>query len=447
MLEFKKTLFRKKMEEHNIAESRIRQFLESLDVLASGQTGLIREGEIQPTEEIPTYEQLSSAEAPLGQVAILKLNGGLGTSMGLDKPKSLLPVKKGNTFLDIVVKQTLSLGEKLGRPVPLLLMNSFSTSQATLEVLASYPELQQDLPFEFLQSKVPKIDQEKGEPVTWESDPDLEWCPPGHGGIYLSMLESGIARKLLERGIRYVFVSNIDNLGATMDPKILAYFANSDAPFLMEVTARTPDDKKGGHLAKSKSGSLLLREVAQCPPEDLEQFQDIQRYRYFNTNNLWLNLEKIFDQLSEVSLPLIVNRKTVDPADSESPAVIQLESAMGAAISFFEGAKAICVPRSRFVPVKRTSDLLLVRSSAFDLDDNYVLQPTTEKLPTVSLSPEYKLVQDFEARIPAELDLEDCEALSLQGDISLEPETKIVGSVHLEAPVGESVTHGGVISS
>ena len=434
------------MEKHQIPATRISKFLEGLDVLSSGETGMISEADILPATDVQAYDELPDSEAPLDQVVMLKLNGGLGTSMGLDKPKSLLPVKSGDTFLDIVVKQTLRLGEKLKRPFPLLLMNSFNTSQATLQVLEEYPELQQDLPFEFLQSKVPKIDIEKGEPVSWEADPSLEWCPPGHGGIYLSMLESGICQKLLDQGIRYVFVSNIDNLGATLDPKILAYFAKSQAPFLMEVTTRTPADKKGGHLAQTASGSLLLREVAQCPPEDVEHFQNIDRHRYFNTNNLWLNLEKVVDQLADIRLPMIVNRKTVDPANPESTAVIQVESAMGAAISTFEGSEALNVPRSRFIPVKRTSDLLLVRSSVFSLNEDYVLQPNSDNLPSIELSEEYKFVEDFEARIPADLDLDDCESLSIHGDVTLEPESKLVGKVVLDARSGEAIRRGGVIS-
>ncbi len=172
------------------------------------------------------------------------------------------------------------------------------------------------------------------------------------------------------RGYRYAFTSNVDNLGATIEPAILGYFVAQGLPFMMEVADRTEADQKGGHLARrAATGRLLLRETAQCPPSDTEAFQDITRHRYFNTNNLWINLDALADLLARsedgVALPLIRNSKTVDPRDPDSPPVYQLETAMGAAIELFDGAGAIRVPRSRFAPVKTTDDLLGVRSDAY----------------------------------------------------------------------------------
>ena len=331
-----------------------------------------------------------------------------------------------------MVKQTQALSEKVGRPLPLLLMNSYSTSQDSLKILAKYPSLNQSVPFEFLQSKIPKIDTASGRPANWPADPNLEWCPPGHGDIYLSLAESGIAKTLLEQGIKYLFVSNIDNLGATMDEKILAHFASSGAPFLMEVTRRTAADSKGGHLAKGLDGQLLLREVAQCPPSDIESFQNIEKHKFFNTNNLWLNLELIEKELSTVTLPLIVNKKTVDPKDAQSTPVVQAETAMGAAIAVFQGSQALNVPRTRFAAVKKTSDLLLVRSNLYHLDQEFRLRATQSSLPTVKLSEDYKLIRDFEERIGADLDLTECQSLFLAGDVRIKPGTKVRGNIKLE---------------
>ena len=117
----------------------------------------------------------------------------------------------------------------------------------------------------------------------------------------------------------------------------------------------------------------MLRETAQTPEEDLEALQDTARHRYFNCNNLWVSLPALKTLLDErdgvLGLPLIVNEKTVDPSDPASPAVIQLETAMGAAIEVFDGAAALRVPRKRFAPVKTTDDLLVVRSDAYSLTD------------------------------------------------------------------------------
>src|SRR4029078_8760131 len=135
------------------------------------------------------------------------------------------------------------------------------------------------------------------------------WCPPGHGDIYPSLIGTGLLERMLNAGIRYLFVSNSDNLCATVDPAVLTYFARSGLSFLMEVAERTAADRKGGHLARRKSdGRLLLRESAQCPKEDESEFQDITRHRYFNTNNLWLRLDHLRSELERnagvIPLPL-----------------------------------------------------------------------------------------------------------------------------------------------
>merc|ERR1711988_1053435 len=135
-----------------------------------------------------------------------------------------------------------------------MLMNSFSTSDDTLSYLSKYTDLAADgLPLEFQQNKAPKVTAEDLSPASWEKNPSNEWCPPGHGDLYPAMLGSGTLDKLLEKGYKYMFVSNSDNLGATMDLKILSYFAAQEAPFMMEVADRTEADKKGGHLAKKKA--------------------------------------------------------------------------------------------------------------------------------------------------------------------------------------------------
>ena len=180
-------------------------------------------------------------------------------------------------------------------------------------------------------------------PVEWPADPSLEWCPPGHGDLYTALLTSGMLEALLDGGYRYAFVSNSDNLGAVLDPRILAWVARERLPFAMEVTERTEADRKGGHLAR-RGDRYVLRETAQTPKEDLDALQDISRHRYVNTNNLWVDLAALRDVLEERSgvlgLPLIVNQKNVDPGDKSTPEVFQLETAMGAAIGVFDGARA-----------------------------------------------------------------------------------------------------------
>ena len=89
-------------------------------------------------------------------------------------------------------------------------------------------------------------------------------------------------------------ISNADNLGATPDPRIAAFVARERIPFLMEVVEGTEADRKGGHIARRRAdGALVLRETAQTPPGEEESFRDYRHWRYYNTNNLWIDLEAL----------------------------------------------------------------------------------------------------------------------------------------------------------
>jgi UTP--glucose-1-phosphate uridylyltransferase len=378
----------------------------------------------------------------LDQAVVLRLNGGLGTSMGLDGPKSLLEVREGLTFLDVVARQVLALRERTGARLPLVLMNSFSTREPSLERLARYPDLPvEGLELDFLQNKEPKLVEDTLEPVSWEADPSLEWAPPGHGDLYPALVSSGMLGALLEQGYRYAFVANVDNLGAVLDPRILGWMAREGFPFLMEVADRTAADRKGGHLARRVSdGGLVLREIAQTPDADVDAFQDVSRHRYFNTNNLWLDLRALDERLRAgggvLALPMIVNRKTVDPRDGDSTPVVQLETAMGAAIGVFEGAQALRVPRRRFAPVKTTNDLLGLRSDAYVVDDAWevTLAPSRSQPPVVDLDPAwFKRVGDFEARFAAGApSLVECSSLDVVGDVAFGADVVVRGRVRVE---------------
>jgi UDP-N-acetylglucosamine pyrophosphorylase len=372
---------------------------------------------------------------------MLKLNGGLGTGMGLEKAKSLLPVRNGETFLDLIVRQVLNAREK--SDLRFFLLNSFSTSEDTLAHLAKYPKLGDPKSLELLQNKVPKIDASTLAPVEWPANPEHEWCPPGHGDLYPAILGSGLLEQLLKEGYRYLFVSNSDNLGATLDPGLLAWFAESDQPFVMEVTTRTAADRKGGHLARRASDDrLLLRESAQCPDADMDAFQNIELHRYFNTNNLWLRLDYLAEALQAngglLPLPVIKNKKTVDPRDKKSPAVFQLETAMGAAIECFEGAGAVVVPRTRFAPVKTTADLLALRSDAYVIteDGRAELAPERKGVPPEILldGDHFKLVDQLDAALVGGVpSLIGCRRLEVRGPVKFSSDQVFTDEVVLEA--------------
>ena len=437
--------FRKKMEAAGVSEPAMRAFERNYAQLEHQDSGLIPESTIHPVESLPTLAEIASHypadETLLGATAVLKLNGGLGTGMGLERAKSLLPVHDGLTFLDLIVRQLLHFRKTSGREVHFLAMNSFSTSADTLAALGKYPELGDPRALELLQNKIPKVDAKTLAPVVWEKDRELEWCPPGHGDLYAVLATGGTLERLLAEGIQYVFVSNSDNLGATLDLSLLTWFAQTGAPFLMEVTARTASDRKGGHLAL-RGEQLLLRESAQCPECDMGDFQDITKHRYFNTNNLWLRLDRLRDALAasdgSLPLPLIRNLKTVDPRDKTSPEVFQLETAMGAAIECFPDARAVDVPRSRFAPVKSTADLLTLRSDAYDIrpDGTAALVPELNGIPPhVELDHHYKLVEQLEAALAGGVpSLKGCRTLRVKGEVVFSKDAIFQGDVTVENP-------------
>lgn len=442
------------MRREGVMEAAIGAFRHNYEALCRNETGLIAEEEIRPAGDLAVFEA-GGGEADaalLAQAVVIKLNGGLGTSMGLQKVKSLLEVRPGVNFLDLIVRQVVELREKSGAKVRLLLMDSFASSEDTLGYLEKYRAsgFSEASEVELMQNQVPKIDEATLAPVEWPASPAQEWCPPGHGDLYPALVGSGWLDRLLAEGVKYAFVSNSDNLGAVLEPSLLKHFADSGAPFLMEVTRRTPADRKGGHLAvRAKDGRLLLREVAQCPEADLEAFQDIERHRYFNTNSIWLRLDLLKERLAEgggvLPLPMIRNRKTVDPRDKASTPVIQLEVAMGAAIECFEGAQAIEVPRSRFAPVKTTADLLALRSDAYTVGEDgrvELLAARAGRPPVVKLDDSYKLVDGLDALgVPS---LAACEELSVEGPLHFSPDVVVVGRVAFSAaePGRKSVPAG-----
>ena len=432
--------FQARMQAESLPQAFIDTFRYYYTQLVAGDTGLIPEADLEPVSNLPDAEQLSPdlaqvGEAHLGQTVFIKLNGGLGTSMGLQKAKALLPVKGELTFLDIIARHTLH------HNIPLVLMNSFNTRADSLAYLARYPQLGQTLPLDFVQHKAPKILQATLQPAEWPANRALEWAPPGHGDIYTALATSGMLEKLLDRGYIYAFISNADNLGAALNTTILGHFIETGAPFMMEVADRTPADRKGGHLARRKAdGQLILRESAQCPQEDRAAFQDIARHRYFNTNSLWLHLPSLQQVLDArdgiLGLPMIRNSKTLNPRDPASPAVYQIETAMGSAIAIFAGARALRVPRARFSPVKTTNDLLAVRSDAFILTEDYrvVLHPQRQgKAMVCDLDPyQYKFIDQLDANFPAgPPSLLNCDKFTVRGQVVFTVPLMLTGEIEI----------------
>ena len=444
------------MEQREVEPVAIDVFERQIETVGAGASSMITDAQIEPYDSpaLPDAEADADGDGDgdgerlLDETAVIRLNGGLGTSMGMDMAKSLLPVRGERSFLDIIVGQMRALRSSSGARLPLTLMHSFRTSQDSLDLLDRLGENGVgDVPIELMQNMVPKLLADSMTPVEWPGEPELEWCPPGHGDLYTVLYGTGFLDRLAEAGYRRVFVANSDNLGALPSAAMASWFAGTGAPFAIEAVRRTDNDRKGGHFARRRSdGRLILRETAQTPPDEIGS---IERHRFTSTNNLWFDVEAmrsvLADQKGDMHLPVIVNAKTVDPTDPTSPRVVQLETAMGAAIEVFDGATSVEVGRDRFIPVKTTDDLLIVRSDCYRLAEGDVVEQTVDPLPFVSLSSAYKLIDDFDARFPGgPPSLRDATSLRVEGDWTFGGDVTVVGDVVL-GPEGGTVPDGATL--
>ncbi|CAM9849618.1 unnamed protein product, partial [Bubo scandiacus] len=411
-------------------------------------------GKIQrpPEDSIQPYEKIKARGLPdniasvLNKLVVVKLNGGLGTSMGCKGPKSLIGVRNENTFLDLTVQQIEHLNKSYNTDVPLVLMNSFNTDDDTKKILQKYSHSRVKI-YTFNQSRYPRINKETLLPiakgVSCSGENTECWYPPGHGDIYASFYNSGLLDNLIGEGKEYIFVSNIDNLGATVDLYILNHLMNPPngkrCEFVMEVTNKTRADVKGGTLTQYEN-KLRLVEIAQVPKAHVDEFKSVSKFKIFNTNNLWIALSAIkrLQEKNAIDMEIIVNPKTLDGGLN----IIQLETAVGAAIKSFENSLGINVPRSRFLPVKTTSDLLLVMSNLYSLNAGSLTMSEKREFPTVplvKLGSSFTKVQDYLRRFESIPDMLELDHLTVSGDVTFGKNVSLKGTVIIIANHGDRI--------
>ncbi|SCU97516.1 LAMI_0F10374g1_1 [Lachancea mirantina] len=388
-----------------------------------------------------TIQQQPANVANLAKLAVLKLNGGLGTSMGCVGPKSVIEVRDGNTFLDLSVRQIEFLNRQYDSDVPLLLMNSFNTDSDTEHLIKKYTANRIRIR-SFNQSRYPRVFKDSMLPVPSDYEDDLDaWYPPGHGDLFEALHASGELDALLASGREIVFVSNGDNLGATVDLKILNHMIETGAEYIMELTDKTRADVKGGTLI-SYDGQVRLLEVAQVPKEHVDEFKNIRKFKNFNTNNLWINLRAVkrLVESSSLQMEIIPNQKTIVRGGHDIN-VLQLETACGAAIRHFKGAHGVVVPRSRFLPVKTCSDLLLVKSDLFCLEHGALkLDPSRfGPNPLIKLGSHFKKVSGFNLRIPHIPKIVELDHLTITGNVFLGKGVTLKGTVIIVCSDGQKI--------
>lgn len=378
--------------------------------------------------KIPNSKEFQKS---LSKVAICKLNGGLGTSMGCQTPKSTIIVRDDKSFLDLIVDQLCEIKREFGVPVPLILMNSFYTHEKTQKVIEKYHGQLEIKTFQ--QNRFPRLLEDASHPLSEDEFGRDAWYPPGHGDFYSCISEMGLLDKLLEEGREVMFVANADNLGAVIDPRILHHILENDIPFLIEMTPKTLADVKGGTIYQ-KGNKVKLLEIASVPEEHKEEFCSQRKFKVFNTNNIWINLRHLRAQLEKgpLDLNVIINRKSIS-----GKKIVQLETAIGSAVECFPGAVGVTVSRDRFLPVKTTDDLLLVQSDLFVLNKGSLTRNTARKhseLPFIKLGGHFTDLQDYQDRIPSVPGMLDLESLKVEGDVRFGEGVQLKGKITLTAP-------------
>ncbi|CAN4105990.1 unnamed protein product [Withania somnifera] len=443
---------------NQISDNEKSGFLNLVTRYLSGEAQHVEWSKIQtPTDDVvvpydklaPLSEDPAETKKLLDKLVVLKLNGGLGTTMGCTGPKSVIEVRNGLTFLDLIVKQIEALNTKYGCSVPLLLMNSFNTHDDTSKIVEKYSNSNIEI-HTFNQSQYPRLVIEDFAPLPCKGNSGKDgWNPPGHGDVFPSLINSGKLDALLSKGKEYVFLANSDNLGAVVDLKILSHLIQNKNEYCMEVTPKTLADVKGGTLI-SYDGKVQLLEIAQVPDQHVNEFKSIEKFKIFNTNNLWVDLKAIkrLVEADALKMEIIPNPKEVDGIK-----VLQLETAAGAAIRFFDRAIGANVPRSRFLPVKASSDLLLVQSDLYTLtDDGYVIRNPARvnpSNPSIELGPEFKKVASFLSRFKSIPSIIELDSLKVIGDVYFGVGITLKGKVTINAKSGVKleIPNGAVIAN
>ena len=311
------------------------------------------------------YDKLSEAKKIpelLKQTVVCRLNGGLGTTLGSLLPKFSIPVKNKKTFLDLVAEQLQSLQKRYKAEIPFLLMNSFYTHQATSKAIKKYKDLKI---YSFQQNCYPRLEEKTLTPLNFKEFGTQAYYPPGHGDFYANFQKYGLLEMFIQQGKKYLFISNIDNLGGNLDVKILNFMQQQNCPFLIEAVLKNPQDTKGGYLLFNKNSKriklLEIIELEMMPALTLQSLKE--HFTLFNTNNLWINLLALQKNLKKSSwqLDLVKNCKQIISLGNQKKNILQLENTIASAVSNFKEAKIIQVHRSRFIPVKNKKDLDFIR--------------------------------------------------------------------------------------
>lgn len=305
-----------------------------------------------PVEGALHEQALARGEEALrkGRVAVLLLNGGMATRFG-GIAKGAAKALADRSFLDLRLSQVADVAARYQTKIPVVLMNSFATDVATKEHLEQHKffGLPKDQIFYAPQGVSIRLTPD-GEPFA-EPDGELSLYAPGHGDLPWALERSGVGNELRKRSIDVVFVSNVDNLGCTLDPVLVGMHVGSKNPMTAELVDRVAGDT-GGAPAKVDGVDQLVegfRLPASFDPNTLVGF---------NTNTFYFDWRALDARIELGFYPV---QKTV-----AGTKVVQFERIVGE-LSKHVACGYVLVPRDqekgRFLPVKTPDDLQALQST------------------------------------------------------------------------------------
>jgi len=400
-----------------------------------------------PAEFLKDYSTLKEPDKTiikelLDKLVVVQLNGGLGYFIGCKGPKCGIQILKksgGITILDCKVMQIIKLNKEYGCNIPLVLMNSPRTDSETEVLIQKYNKLEIDI-HTFVQNVHPFMYKDTLSPLP-KSQSSLEgWYPPGSGEVFSAMYRQGLLEKFKNEGKELLFISNMENLGSSVDLKLLHYIANPkvNLDFLLETTNRISTDQAGGFAIKYKDRHVHILEISQIPSQVMSKFS-LSNFKYWNTNNIWTRIGVVIDMMKQqqIDLDFIVKYKVINGKN-----IAQLETPVAMSIQSFPKAASILVPRSRYRPVKSTSDLLQVQSELFELQHGLLVASTKRSYssdPLVKLGDEFKSMAEYERRFKTIPNILELDHLTVSGDVYFGANVTLKGTVIIVANSGSRI--------
>jgi UTP--glucose-1-phosphate uridylyltransferase len=291
-------------------------------------------------------ERLGLEALKAGQVALIVLAGGMATRMG-GKVKALVDALPGHSFLDLRLNEAKSNAARYGAEPPLWIMTSYATDRAIRQALGERVDGERIGVFsQFISLRLtPEGDVFVGD----DGKPSLH--APGHGDLPEALQKSGLIQRFVARGGRVVMMTNIDNLGGTLDPAIVGFHLSRGAAVTLEVVDKVGSDR-GGIPARLDGRPVVLEEF-RIPPSF-----DPKSVAVFSTNVFHFDARA----LAELSMPWTFFRVT---KQVDGRPALQFERLVNE-VTFRLPSCFLRVPRSgvesRFLPVKDNEELAARRA-------------------------------------------------------------------------------------